>query len=196
MPNETLQAILDAGLHTFARNGYGAARIGDIAAAAGIGKGTVYLYFSSKEDLLLGVLESYIDRGLSIIDELGLVGVEPEEGIRVFLDAAMDLVAADVDFLSILEQRIFLSDEKLRARAEALFRSMIERLVEKVGVHMRAGTVIDYDLEIVATAVIGALASFRLYRVLHPKEDPKTSRKKVSAELSRFFSAALLARKR
>src|SRR5580658_1022249 len=49
-------AILDAARAVFSREGYAAASIDDVAAEAGIGKGTVYLYFKSKEELYLGAL--------------------------------------------------------------------------------------------------------------------------------------------
>jgi AcrR family transcriptional regulator len=41
----------------FAENGYTGATVADIAVRAGIGKGTIYEYFSSKEDLLFAVFE-------------------------------------------------------------------------------------------------------------------------------------------
>jgi TetR/AcrR family transcriptional regulator, fatty acid metabolism regulator protein len=49
---EKRQLILAAAVHTFARNGYHATRVGDIAEEAGVAYGLVYHYFSSKEDLL------------------------------------------------------------------------------------------------------------------------------------------------
>lgn len=193
MPDEKRHAILDAALRVFAKNGFAAARMSDIAVAAGVGKGTVYLYFDSKEDLLLGVLESYVDDMMAMIDELALSGVSPEEGIRVFFETALGVVASNVDLFSIIEQRLFLSNADLRSRGEAFFRSMIERLVAKIGTKMEQGVVKNYDLEIIATAVIGAFASFRLYRVLHPEQSNQESCDKVASELSRFFAAALLA---
>jgi AcrR family transcriptional regulator len=45
--------ILDAALKQFTEKGFAAVRIADIAKDAGVGKGTVYEYFSSKEELLL-----------------------------------------------------------------------------------------------------------------------------------------------
>jgi AcrR family transcriptional regulator len=45
------QAILDAALQVFAARGYEAARLDDMAARAGIAKGTLYLYFKDKEAL-------------------------------------------------------------------------------------------------------------------------------------------------
>jgi len=46
-------AVIAAATAAFGREGFANARIGDIADAAGVGKGTVYEYFASKEDLLL-----------------------------------------------------------------------------------------------------------------------------------------------
>ncbi len=45
------QEILNAALASFAEKGFNAARVEDIAARAGVSKGTVYLYFDSKQDM-------------------------------------------------------------------------------------------------------------------------------------------------
>ena len=184
MQGEKRGAILEAALQVFARHGYAAARMSDIAAAAGVGKGTVYLYFSSKEDLLMGVFEARVNEILSMIDEMVVSRVSPREGLKTFFDAALGLVASNVELLDLFEQRVFLSD--------AFFHSMIQRVVSKLTEEAKTELVLDYDMEIIATAIIGALASYRLYRVLHPRESAETSLRKVSAELSRFFAAAFL----
>ncbi len=44
--------ILDAAVRVFARSGYHGARVGDIAAEAGVAHGLLYHYFSSKEEVL------------------------------------------------------------------------------------------------------------------------------------------------
>ena len=46
------RVILDAAVQVFARKGYHAARVGDIAAEAGIAHGLLYHYFGSKEEVL------------------------------------------------------------------------------------------------------------------------------------------------
>ncbi len=51
-PNE----IITAALSVFSEHGYAATRIEDIAVCAGVTKGTVYLYFKSKEDLFGAVI--------------------------------------------------------------------------------------------------------------------------------------------
>lgn len=49
--------ILDAATRVFARRGFFAAQVADVAKRAGVAAGTVYLYFKSKDDLLISLFE-------------------------------------------------------------------------------------------------------------------------------------------
>jgi AcrR family transcriptional regulator len=55
-------AILDATDHLLARNGYKKMTIEDLAKEVGIGKGSVYLHFTSKDDIALSHIDRIIDR--------------------------------------------------------------------------------------------------------------------------------------
>jgi TetR/AcrR family fatty acid metabolism transcriptional regulator len=50
-------ALLRAAIDTFAARGYFNAQVADVARAAGLAAGTVYLYFRSKDDLLISIFE-------------------------------------------------------------------------------------------------------------------------------------------
>ena len=52
------QAILDAAIDVFSSDGFAAARLDDVAAKAGVAKGTIYLFFKDKEDLFEQILLS------------------------------------------------------------------------------------------------------------------------------------------
>jgi TetR/AcrR family transcriptional regulator, fatty acid metabolism regulator protein len=64
--DEKRRRILQAAVRVFARKGYFAARVADVARRAGVADGTIYLYFRNKEDILVSlfdeVMASHLDR--------------------------------------------------------------------------------------------------------------------------------------
>src|ERR1044071_375895 len=62
-PKEAVkEAILDATDRLLARFGYRKMTVDDIAAEAGIGKGTIYLHFTSKEEVVLSHIDRIVER--------------------------------------------------------------------------------------------------------------------------------------
>ena len=61
--------ILDAALTVFVDRGYRATRLEDVGAAAGVTKGTIYLYFRNKESLFTQVVQSTIEPFLAEAEE-------------------------------------------------------------------------------------------------------------------------------
>jgi len=58
-------AILDAATATFARNGFFGAQVADVARAAGIAAGTVYLYFRSKDEILTSIFDRTMQEAIA-----------------------------------------------------------------------------------------------------------------------------------
>src|ERR1700755_1928699 len=58
-------ALLRAAIDVFATRGFFNAQVADVARAAGVAAGTVYLYFSSKDDLLVSIFERSMREGLT-----------------------------------------------------------------------------------------------------------------------------------
>jgi len=74
-PEERRRDLLDAAVRVFADKGVAGATVSDIAKAAGVAKGTFYLYFSSKEHLLGALKERFVDEMMehatSLYDQVG-----------------------------------------------------------------------------------------------------------------------------
>ncbi|RDI62396.1 TetR/AcrR family transcriptional regulator [Microvirga subterranea] len=64
-----LQAILDAALDVFLDKGFAEARLDDVAARAGVAKGTIYLYVPSKQALFEALVQSGIGGALGTIEQ-------------------------------------------------------------------------------------------------------------------------------
>src|SRR5437773_10184065 len=71
-PGPKRDALLRAAIDVFAERGYFNAQVADVARAAGVAAGTVYLYFRSKDDLLISIFErgmrEAIAEGKNVID--------------------------------------------------------------------------------------------------------------------------------
>ena len=64
------EEIIDAALALFTEKGFSATRLDDVAKRAGISKGTLYLYFDSKEKIFQAVVETLLGPQLQYIEKL------------------------------------------------------------------------------------------------------------------------------
>lgn len=78
-------ALLDATDRLLARHGYKKMTIDDLAAEVGIGKGTVYLHFSSKEEIVLSHIDRIIERLKSRLYDISKTRASCERRIRQML---------------------------------------------------------------------------------------------------------------
>ena len=93
--------ILSAARKVIATRGYSDATVDEIAAAAGIAKGTVYLYYPSKNDIYLAALK----QGLLELQERTRVTMQAASGIqdklRGFVRTRIEYAEANRDFIKI-----------------------------------------------------------------------------------------------
>ena len=78
-------AILDATDRLLARNGYKKMTIDDLAAEVGIGKGSVYLHFTSKEDIALSHIDRIIERLKARLEQIASKKTSCERRLKEML---------------------------------------------------------------------------------------------------------------
>src|SRR5213592_2350037 len=90
------QQIIDAAVRVFARNGFYNSRVSDIAREAGIASGTIYLYFKTKDEILVTLFrEKMAEWVASVRRELAeVVQVELRQGQKFFRGASAHEVSA------------------------------------------------------------------------------------------------------
>jgi AcrR family transcriptional regulator len=80
------QRLLDAGQDAFATYGLRRTAVDDLVRAAGISKGAFYLFFDSKEALLLEILERFeADFQARLLDRVLRPGISPQASVRELL---------------------------------------------------------------------------------------------------------------
>ncbi|MDH4125369.1 MAG: TetR/AcrR family transcriptional regulator [Gammaproteobacteria bacterium] len=95
------QEITAAALAAFAKNGYAATRVDDVAKRAGVSKGLLYLYFKTKEELFKSVVRSFvIPRIDTLIRSIETSDMSSEEFLRgPFLEFARKMPGSPISVI-------------------------------------------------------------------------------------------------
>ncbi|MDE5444135.1 TetR family transcriptional regulator [Bradyrhizobium sp. CSA207] len=101
-PVATRRKLLTAARLEFARHGFAGARVDEIAERAGVNKQLVYHYFGDKDALYLAVLEWVYEDIREQERRLNLEGLAPDKAIRKLIEASFDHLAANPDFIVLL----------------------------------------------------------------------------------------------
>ncbi|MBN1624083.1 MAG: TetR/AcrR family transcriptional regulator [Clostridia bacterium] len=86
------EKILKAVLELFLENGAGSLKVSKIATKADVGKGTVYEYFNSKEDLFIGAVEYGLDLMTDMISEKVTITATFKDSFFSLVDCIFDIV--------------------------------------------------------------------------------------------------------
>jgi TetR/AcrR family transcriptional regulator, fatty acid metabolism regulator protein len=120
---EKRRRIFEAAVRTFGRRGFHEARIAEIAAAAKVAEGTVYLYFRNKEDLLGVVFDESMDGVLEKGRALARSKAPAGERLTALVDLHLQFIGSDRDLASVFQI-------ELRRSARLVERFSRSKLVE------------------------------------------------------------------
>ncbi|MBE9115908.1 TetR/AcrR family transcriptional regulator [Lusitaniella coriacea LEGE 07157] len=93
--------IVEAALQVFGRKGYQGSRMSDIAQEAGIGKGTIYEYFNSKDELILAIFEGLTWEYEQLLNQLAESSQPPLEAILGSLTQLLEEVDEYADLTPV-----------------------------------------------------------------------------------------------
>jgi AcrR family transcriptional regulator len=89
--------ILDAALRMFAQHGFAGTKLDEVATAAGIGKGTIYLYYETKEDLFRAVVRQLFLSNFAVLQQLVAVeGSSAKAILRQFAERLLLMIESDL----------------------------------------------------------------------------------------------------
>lgn len=132
----TQEALVQAAVEEFSRNGFAGARVDEIARAAGVNKQLVYHYFESKQGLYLVALESVYAQIREKEQALSLGALEPVEAMSQLIGFSFDYLAEHPEFIALLTdenrnqgQHILASDRLKRMHSP--FIEMLESTLER-----------------------------------------------------------------
>ncbi|MBK6750076.1 MAG: TetR/AcrR family transcriptional regulator [Pyrinomonadaceae bacterium] len=152
------EAILRAATKVFAGRGYFNSKVSDIAGAAGIADGTVYLYFKSKDD----ILHSIFDRAMSEFiaegkQELAKID-DPVLKLRRIAELHLGKLGADRDMAIVFQVELRGSTKFMQEFSAAGFAEYLDIIRVTIADGQRAGIFRDDIKPIVCAKILyGAL---------------------------------------
>jgi AcrR family transcriptional regulator len=190
----TRRKLLLAAEQTFARDGYEAARLEDIAARAGYTRGAFYANFASKEDIFFALLEQSVAQRIAAVNELLGRHDNPQQRLRALREHYAQIAKDRRLVLLSLEFKLFAvrhpeAHARLRARQRGL-RSCGGDIVRRV---MKS---LGRSLAISSVAAATALGAFSHTILLEHLVDARSlSDSEIRHLLGLFFDAVMAGEK-
>jgi AcrR family transcriptional regulator len=147
----TRQRVLEAAEAVFSEHGYHEASIVKITEAAGVGQGTFYLYFSSKQEVFDELVRDLNRRVRHAMKEASAKGKTRLEAELLGFRAYFRFTAEHPALYRIIRQAEFVSPDMLRYHYERLSSGYIEALRAAV----EQGEIAELDPEVAAWALMG-----------------------------------------
>jgi TetR/AcrR family fatty acid metabolism transcriptional regulator len=163
--------ILEAAVKVFARKGYFAARVADIAGQAGVADGTIYLYFRSKEDILVSlfdeIMAEHIERGR---EELAAVqGAEAR--LLVIAQHHLRLLGGNRDLAVVFQVELRQSTKFMERFTAGWLHDYLAVISEVIEEGQNDGTLRpDLPRKLATKAFFGALDEMVTSWILSPKD--------------------------
>lgn len=152
------ELILRAATKLFARRGFFNTQVADVAREAGIAAGTVYLYFKSKDDLLISIFERTMGQGMEEVRRALTDVTDPVERLRVLARLHLSRLGADRDLAVVFQVELRQSIKFMEHFSSSLLQDYLHTLRDAIGDAQRAGR---FRREVSATfaakALFGAL---------------------------------------
>jgi TetR/AcrR family fatty acid metabolism transcriptional regulator len=157
-PGPKRDAILRAAIDVFAERGYFNAQVADVARAAGVAAGTVYLYFRSKDDLLISIFERGMRDALAEC-RTAVAGLDdPRERLRRFARLHLARLGRDRNLTVVFQVELRQSTKFMERFSATLLREYLGLLRAAIADGQREGLLRD-DIKptVAAKMLFGAL---------------------------------------
>jgi AcrR family transcriptional regulator len=189
------QSILDAATTVFARKGYRHASVADIIETAGIARGTFYLYFQSKQEIFLALIDRWFEDLTRHLDESVDLPCSTHEFAcqkRAGLRGAFEFFRERRELALIVLREAVAIDDRFEERMEQLLRRINQLRGEHIRQMQEAGLYrSNLDVQFLNTCLNGIFRELMLRYIL-PEEPPDMDW--VVAQLDEFVQYGVAVR--
>jgi TetR/AcrR family transcriptional regulator, fatty acid metabolism regulator protein len=195
-PEGKRERILDAAIKVFAAEGFYNAKVSQIAHEAGVADGTIYLYFKSKDDLLINLFEDRMERVNANLREAIETESTAVARLRRIVKLHLELVEQNRDMAEVISVELRQSSKFIREYSNPKFAEFLRTIAGAVVEGQRTGELrTGIDPYLFARALFGALDEIALaWLVKHPGSKASIELPRAAEQLGDLFIDGLKAR--
>ena len=195
-PEGKRERILEAAIKVFAAEGFYNAKVSQIAHEAGVADGTIYLYFKSKDDLLINLFEDRMERVNANLREAIDTESTAVARLKRIVKLHLELVEQNRDMAEVISVELRQSSKFIREYSNPKFAEFLRTIAGAVVEGQRTGELrTGIDPYVFARALFGALDEIALaWLVKHPGSKASIELPRAAEQLGDLFIDGLRAR--
>jgi TetR/AcrR family fatty acid metabolism transcriptional regulator len=189
------ERILDAAVKVFAAEGFYAAKVSQIAAEAGVADGTIYLYFKSKDELLINLFEDRMERVLETL-RAALAGSGPSavDRLRRVIELHLDLIEQNPAMGEVITVELRQSAKFIREYDNPKFAEFLRLIAGAIADGQARGELrAELDPQLTARALFGALDEIALSWIVRAEGKARGNLQHAARQLGTLFLDGLRA---
>lgn len=181
--------ILKVASSVFSREGYHKAKMDDIAITAGIGKGTIYQYFSSKQELFQDVIKEGVDLYLDMLEKELAETDDCYEAFKKIVIFSFKFMEKNIDISRVVVSHLTTVDDNMVKWIDEKKTEMIKALAKVVDKHISEGKFRKVNPDIAAHCFFGMILSPVAESIFHNRKLDETE---IPAQIVDIFLNGLL----
>ncbi len=151
------ERLIASAVELFAEKGFFYTTTAEVSAHAGVAAGTLYLYFNSKDDLLVAVLDTFIDEFSLKVMPPAYSGAAPVEKIRTFINEYTRFVEDHRDLAQVFFVELRQSNMALQDAASRVWDRYYSVVRDFVGDIQLEGLCAGDDTDAVTASILGPI---------------------------------------
>jgi TetR/AcrR family fatty acid metabolism transcriptional regulator len=169
--SEKYQRIIHAAIKVFSQKGFFHAKVADVAKAADVADGTIYLYFKNKDDLLISIFEHSMDYFIQQANTDLAKATDPEDKLTRFISLHLNEVKKNPNLSQVLQVELRSSTKFMKEyKPEKFFQ--YTQIIEDIILEGQAAGVFNQTINaaMVKRSIFGAIDELALEWILTKKK--------------------------
>jgi len=185
------RAILDAATELFARQGYENTTIADIAQAAGVAVGTVYLYFRNKHEIYASVSIDWVESIARVLQDPAILALPSRQVPRAVIEASFRICHDNNELMPLFQVDVQSAEDIWQHKiAEGSIAGAIDAFLQQA---IAQGQLVLFDTQMYAKILFGTVHSvlYECYCIEHGENEELYRERTIEVIERLFFGPSL-----